>query len=261
MMHKTSYARSVRDTESRGPSRDDSETCSPDTANRWKIPFAIILILFIAVAGALCYWRWGGTFRQPTKGVATLSTDEINTLINKVSKLIVIKTDEKPTVATIQDADILRTQNPDFYKNAQNGDRLLIWSDKAVLYSSATDKLLAVLPIRIPTANPAPTTTATNPTTQPVENAVIEVRNGTQTSGLGKSVSDRLKAAGFSTGTYSSSVATYPSTVIVVAAGKSFPNTVARIKQLIGGTVGVLPAKELSLKNDILVIVGKDYKP
>jgi len=132
--------------------RDATRTVSPAPTffHKWKIAITSLFAVLIVVGGAMVVLGTMPAAQKPMPKVVALTADDITTLIAKVGRHIVIKADEKPTVATIQDAGILRTQNPDFYKDAKNGDRLLIWSDKAVLYSTTQDKILSVLPIRIP---------------------------------------------------------------------------------------------------------------
>ena len=133
--------------------RDAQQKVSPVPSflSKWKIAITSLFGVLIVVGGAMVFMGTTTPASQkPMPKVVALTADDISTLIAKVARHIVIRTDEKPTVATIQDAQILRTQNPDFYKDAKNGDRLLIWSDKAVLYSTSQDKILSVLPIRIP---------------------------------------------------------------------------------------------------------------
>jgi len=238
----------------------DAETGDkPVSAFNKNMKTYVIVIGCVAVIGcaSLALFAKGSPVRILPQGGVSMSANDVQSLINKVAAHITIKTDEKPTVATIQDAAILRAQNPDFYKDAQVGDRLLIWSDKAVLYSSSKDVLLAVLPIRLPTN---PVVNAAQAATVPAEHAVIEVRNGTKTTGLGKTVADRLKAAGLNAAIVSTAVGNYNNTTILVTAGKSFPQTIQRLQQLTGGKLAILPAKEGALKGDILVIIGADYK-
>lgn len=52
----------------------------------------------------------------------------------------------------------------------------------------------------------------------------------------------------------------YPRSLIVVAEGKSFPQTVNALQAAIGGNVATLPAGEASFSEDILVILGADAK-
>lgn len=211
----------------------------------------VVAVLAVVSAGGVVLSRRMGWTRSAPKANPTMSDDQLQALVSRVGSLITVKSDEKPTIATIQDIDLLRAQNPAFYKDAKNGDRLLVWSNQAVLYSTSEDKILAVLPIRIEQPPQTATTTAETP--------VIEVRNGTGTSGLAKTVSDRVKAAGMAVGATSSASKSYQDTLIITAKGKSFPNTVAKLVTLLGGKVSTLAAGESAMKGDILVIVGETY--
>lgn len=63
-------------------------------------------------------------------------------LINKVGVLVQLPTGETPTVATVNDASKLKTQQ--FFAHAQDGDKVLIYSKagRAVLYRPSTNKII-----------------------------------------------------------------------------------------------------------------------
>ncbi len=230
-------------------------------------PLATAVIVIVLLTAAGLYIK--NTFFSHksadlvTNTAAPVATDDTNSLIEKVSRHIIVKQGEKPTVATIKDVSILKQNNPVFYQDAQNGDHLFVWSDKAVLYSSSKDLILAVLPI---TAAPTQTTTqaATSTVQLPPaqEQAVVEVRNGSQIVGLGKTSATQLKDAGLNVlpATAAKSTTAYLKTVIYVAAGKQFPQTLEKIQSLVGGTVVTNLDAELPAKGDILVIIGADAK-
>ena len=255
-----SFSRSSKESSSR-----DSKSSGSSNHLPWLIAALVVLVAGLATLWYVPQYVAHKKAATSPERVA-LNTDQVQSLVAKVSAHIQVKQGEQPTVATIQDVEILRAQNPDFYKDAQNGDRLLIWSDKAVLYSSSQDKLLAVLPIRIP-ETPATGTTSQNPVLPPItapkapvaENPTIDVRNATQVTGLAKTVADRLTAAGLKVGQIVSAKP-LADTLIVVQAGKSFPETVKKLAELTGGRVATLPAGEASFNSDIVVLIGANYK-
>jgi hypothetical protein len=55
--------------------------------------------------------------------------------------------DEQPTIATLVDIDALKEENPEFYKNAKNGDLLVIYSEKAILFREDEGKIINVAPV------------------------------------------------------------------------------------------------------------------
>lgn len=230
-------------------------------------PFAVIVIVVVLLtAGILGLKSMIGPKAAPSekrmeakKGGAEA---EVRQIIAKVASHIVIKADEQPTVATIQDAELLRAENPNFYKDAQNGDRLLIWSDKAVLYSTSMDKLLAVLPVSLPVGTSTATTTAMDG--EEAEKVTIEVRNGSTTPGLGRTMADKLKAAGLTVlPATDAKKKDYAKTMIYVRSVEIYaPKTLETIRRITGATdVVEAPADETPLKGDILVIVGANATP
>lgn len=82
-------------------------------------------------------------------------------LIEKVSKHMILSTDETPTIATITDKNKLTSQP--FFDKAKNGDKVLIYlkEKRAILYDPAADRIVEVSPI----AMPSPTVEAPLPPT------------------------------------------------------------------------------------------------
>jgi hypothetical protein len=74
---------------------------------------------------------------------------ETQQIINQVSKSLALPTDEKPTLATVNDATKLRNQN--FFKSARNGDKVLIYSrtGQALLYRPSTKQVIEFAPISL----------------------------------------------------------------------------------------------------------------
>jgi|SRR3989344_5137715 len=75
-------------------------------------------------------------------------------IIDRVGRLIVLPNDVEPTVATIVDVAALRARNT-FYNKAENGDYLLVTTDRAILYDPDKNIILDVAPVQIQAAAPA----------------------------------------------------------------------------------------------------------
>lgn len=69
-------------------------------------------------------------------------------IIDKVREHIEIPSDVEPTVATIVDVEALRKGN-EFYKNAKNGDHLIVTPTRAILYDPVKDIVLDVVPVQL----------------------------------------------------------------------------------------------------------------
>lgn len=73
---------------------------------------------------------------------------EAKLIVDKVKKHMEIGSDIEPTVATIVDVDALKSRN-DFYKNAKNGDFLVVTPTRAILYNPDKDMILDVVPVQL----------------------------------------------------------------------------------------------------------------
>ncbi len=106
-------------------------------------------IWIAAVAAAVLLGGVGGSYYyvkiRPSQSPNQVSTpivkpsDETRLLIEKIGRLIVLPTDEEPTIATVEDPKKLKAQA--FVANAKQGDKVLIYSKsrQAILYSPTQD--------------------------------------------------------------------------------------------------------------------------
>lgn len=239
------------------------QTDAPASAKMNPFAIAVLVVVLIAAGGLLVKNTLAAkkTAEKPAISDSAVPADDVQGIIRRVAKHIKIKSDEVPTVATVQDPELLRKNNPSFYQYAQSGDRLLIWSDKAILYSPSEDILLAVMPV---TLNQADAKTQPSTDQSPSkEQAVIEIRNGSGVTGLGKTLATKLKELKLEVlpPGDAKSKAGYPKTILMVKPGKDIPNTVKGLQELIGAEiVTALPEDEPGLKGDILIILGSDKK-
>jgi hypothetical protein len=72
-------------------------------------------------------------------------SSEADDLIARVGQIVVLPSDETPTLATVTDSAKLAEEEP-FFGNAQNGDKVLIYRNakKAYLYRPSTNQLINV---------------------------------------------------------------------------------------------------------------------
>ena len=91
------------------------------------------------------------------------TTEEVDSLVTIVGKLMELPSGENPTVATIKDKEKL-TDQP-FFARAENGDRVLIYAQakKAILYRPDTNKIIEVSVINIGQNQTSATPSAVNP--------------------------------------------------------------------------------------------------
>lgn len=147
-------------------------------ANKWVRVGGIVFIFILAAIPSVYFYRKYRIVQSQLANPAALSQEQTKQMINDVGKLIELPADEQPTIATVTDATKLRSQP--FFANAQNGDRVLIYTTakKAILYRPAINKIIDVAPVNIgqssspsatqPISTPTPTAGLTpTPTVQP----------------------------------------------------------------------------------------------
>lgn len=131
-------------------------------------PRLMTVIVVLVVIGLIAGLAFLLNDRRQLKGeVAKLSqvqqTDpdsEDKQLIAAVGRLIEVPIDESPTVATVVDAEKVKTQA--FFINAQNGDKVLLYTkaSKAIIYRPSTNKIIEVAPVNLGNTQAQGTTTA-----------------------------------------------------------------------------------------------------
>lgn len=230
---------------------------------RGKAAKIFILILIISLVGAAGYFYW--QYDKVKKDPNAVAREEIKRVTGSVSKFLTLPVDDEPSLATITDIDKLKDQP--FFKNAQNGDKLLIYGKtaKAILYRPSENKIVDFTLIDTGSVAGARTTPESEhadnqeaPTPEPVN---VVLYNGTTTEGLTRTAENKLSGE---TGLVvvareNAGKRDYEKT-IVVALSASKKDLAGQIASRLGGEVGQLPEGEKAPGNaEIIVILGKDF--
>lgn len=129
------------------PEVEQPEPSAGGTGTLAKVVIVLLLLTAGGAGGAAYYYRDQAAKLKVNPQEAAQA--EVSALIAKVSQLILLPTDEEPTVATVADPDKLKDQV--FFKNAHKGDKVLIYTTarKAVLYDPVAHKIIEVAPVSI----------------------------------------------------------------------------------------------------------------
>jgi len=189
---------------------------------------------------------------------------EINTdedLLARLQQIMVLPMD-RPTIATVKDLEKM-IERTAFLKNAVNGDKMLMFRDRAILFRPSEDKIINMvgsgamsdLPSTMSSSTATSTavdltavgdTTATTASTELKTDAVktLEVRNGTATSGLAKQWQSKMVAKGYKVLTIGNAGSdTYAETTLINLSGKD----ITKLEQELGlAAVTNLPTGEAS---------------
>lgn len=216
------------------------------------IVVAFGIVLLFAIGGAVYFYM---QYQQSESLLSkSAQSDNQQTLISEVGKLIDLPTGEQPTVATVSDVIKLRSQS--FFAHAQNGDKVLIYTkaQEAILYDPFANKIVEVGPVNL--TQPSPTPLEPTETPAPV---TVAIYNGTSTAGLANKVGLELSQEMSNVTVIEKSDAkeSYSSTIVVDLTGKNATEASGLAKAL-NGQVGAFPKAEIKPTNaDLLVILGK----
>lgn len=222
-------------------------------------PFILLVLVVVALAAAgYSYNLYRGAkadlirYQEDPRAVAE---EEVKRVVSEVGKLVALPEGEDPTVATVTDAENLKSQP--FFEKAENGDKVLIYTQakRAILYRPDTKKVIEVAPVNI--GNTGGLSTAGE------EEQILQVAfyNGTNASGLTREIEDELRSSlpdlEFDVPTRENAAFQDYSSTIVVDLSGSNGAAAAQIASALGGEVGSLPDGETAPSNtDILVIAG-----
>ncbi len=232
------------------------------TRTHFFIIVGIILLLGIAAApGYYFYTEYQKAqlkLTNPTKAAQM----EVEETIQKIKKHILLPEGETPSFATV--SDVSKLQSQDFFKQAQNGDKVLIYSKakKAILYRPATDLIIEVSPLEIAEAvNPTPAEARVSTTPAPIVPVKVTILNGTGTVGLGGKVETEMKKAIDAlevVDVLNAEKNDYARTLIIPL-NKRGQDVAKDIAKVMNGEVTNLPNTEKAPEGvDILVIAGRD---
>jgi len=119
--------------------------------NRKKGKKLLIVMMFGILVGALAIVSFA-YYKEKTQqitidDVQSLQQQEADMTLKEISQHIYIPEGVKPTVATITNVDNLRKEMP-FFNKAENGFKVIVFEEKAVLFDPINKIIVDVAPIR-----------------------------------------------------------------------------------------------------------------
>ncbi len=122
------------------------------THKKRRLKILIVFLVFAILIGA-CAWLFinYNNAQKQVDYLSGLTVEDVNKkatdeLLEKVGKLILLPEDEQMTISTIQDIERLVEAEP-FFEKAQNGDKVIIYNDRAIIYNPTKNILVNVGPV------------------------------------------------------------------------------------------------------------------
>lgn len=162
-------------------------------------------------------------------------------ILAQLSKIMLLPEDTKPTIKVITDAQTLKNDQPGFFTNAKNGDILIIYPDKAIIFDASANKIIQVGPV------------VTNPPT-------FALYNGTSSNKTLTTYERKLLLAvtNAQVKVRANAVGNYDKTLIIDITGKNASN-IQTLADTLGATVSGMPIGETAPSGvDFLIIIGNN---
>lgn len=206
-----------------------------------------LLLIAVIVLGGLYYQSTQQLSKlNSPEGQEELAKQEAKAVTDKLSKLALLP-EEEPVVATILDVNMLASQSA-FYKNAENGDKLVIYpqAQKAYIYSPGRNVIV----------NAGPLVVDQNENSRPV---IFEVRDGSTNAADARNVKAELeKTQQVVVEISDASREDYSGTFIIPINPAIKPEQLKEFAENMDAEVmDKLPQGETASEADILIIVGE----
>lgn len=229
-------------------------------------PFLLILLL-VAMALSAAYLLVKKAERpmvqEPPKPEEQVAPENV---IDKVKRHILVNEGENPYIATITNLELVKQKNPSLYQNAEDGDKVFIWSDKVVVYSERRDRIVAVATADSLIGDEAANIDAANTGDQAevdeaeaLANSLIEIRNGSRITGEASKLKKHLIDEGFTITQIGDASRMYQGGLqIINLAGEATKVAIEKLEKDFGvSATTTYPLAEAPSKADILLIIGR----
>jgi flagellar basal body-associated protein FliL len=113
------------------------------------LPWIIIVVILIAGIGGVFYYknRAEKVESDPTSVQKEKNQEETERVLTALKQILTITETDAPTVARVEDPAKLQNSNPEFYKNVQTGDYLVIFPKRAIIFRESSNQIINIAPI------------------------------------------------------------------------------------------------------------------
>jgi len=211
---------------------------------------------------------------KSTNQISTENVSDAKKLIEEVSRVMVLPQNETPKIVTVSDVEKLKATQP-FFQYAKNGDKVLVYTNRAILYDPVAKKIVDVSRLSQSTASaqiaPSPTLNDApreSPTPVPTPQSItasykFTIYNGTKTVGLTKTFETETLMKKLPSSIVikkADAKGDYTKSLIIDISGTK-AKEVEQIAVDLGLENAILPEKETAPSGaDFLIIIGTDYQ-
>lgn len=121
----------------------------PQKKSSKSLTLIVMAVLLVGSLGAAVYfWQQSQDAKSnSTEEVAARNSEESKRIVTALDEILLTEREEDPLVARVDNPEALKKANPDFYKNVQQGDHLIVFTQRAVIYRESEKKIINIAPI------------------------------------------------------------------------------------------------------------------
>ncbi len=111
------------------------------------LPWTLVLALLIF--SAFMFVQYNEAKEKISTNTPASATQQVDDVVAKVGKLMILPKDQKPAVYTVASTEKLKDQV--FFDDAKSGDKVLIYNKRkqAILYRPSTNQIVNVSPVTV----------------------------------------------------------------------------------------------------------------
>lgn len=130
---------------------DSQEAKDNGKKTRFGVKAWFVLIAMISMAGLTGYY-WNEARQanlQTPQATLERNTKETEKVLTELKRVLLIEDKGNPTVARIDNPEKLQSDNPEFYKNAQKDDYIIVYKQRAIIFRASEQggKIINIAPI------------------------------------------------------------------------------------------------------------------
>ncbi len=110
---------------------------------------ACLVVALLAAVGTAAYFyrEYQSVKSDPASAIEQKNQAETGDVLNALARVLLIDTTTQPTVARVEDPEKLKSGNPEFYRDVQKGDYIILFPNRAIIFRLSENKVINVAPI------------------------------------------------------------------------------------------------------------------
>ncbi len=140
----------ISDMKTNNTENESEQTTVGSKKSRKKLILLILgaILLIAAIASSVFfYMKYQDVKMNPSEAITQKNTEETVRVLDKLKAVLLVAETEAPTVARVEDPEKLKTSNQEFYKDILQGDYLIIFPKRAIIFRESENRLINIAPI------------------------------------------------------------------------------------------------------------------